>query len=106
MAFFFQQQDIAKVNKLLLKANTFASYEEALKVIKTKPKGRFVISFLNMYAIQLSLVDEEFYKALLNSDLLLIDGIALKLLCKARNFFYGINMNGSDFIPELINNFN
>jgi exopolysaccharide biosynthesis WecB/TagA/CpsF family protein len=105
MEFFFRKQELKKVNNLLLKANPFASYEEAFEVIRTKRRGRFIISFLNMYAIQLSLKNEEFYSALLSSDLLLIDGIALKFLCRAMNFFYGINMNGSDFIPALIDNF-
>jgi exopolysaccharide biosynthesis WecB/TagA/CpsF family protein len=106
MEFFFRKREIDKVDNLLLKANRFASHNEALEVIRKKRSGRFVISFLNMHAVQLSLKDDEFYNALLNSDLLLIDGIGLKLLCRAMNFFYGTNMNGSDFIPALIDNFN
>jgi exopolysaccharide biosynthesis WecB/TagA/CpsF family protein len=106
MAFFFEKPDIDKINKLLLKANPFESYAEAIELINSKRGSRFVISFLNMYAIQLSLKDDEFYDALIDSDLLLIDGVALKILCRVKNFFYGINMNGSDFIPAFMDNFN
>src|SRR6266852_78039 len=105
MVFFFQEKKIEKVSKLLLKAKSFASYRDAFDLIERREKKRFIISFLNMYAIQLAIKNDCFYNALIKSDLLLLDGIALKVLCKIKKVTYGINMNGSDFIPAFINNF-
>jgi exopolysaccharide biosynthesis WecB/TagA/CpsF family protein len=105
MGFFLQQQDIEKINKLLLKAHPFNNYDDAFDLIE-KRKERFVISFLNMYALQLSLKNDLFYKAIYNSDLLFFDGIAVKILCKFLKVTYGINMNGTDFIPVLISKLN
>jgi N-acetylglucosaminyldiphosphoundecaprenol N-acetyl-beta-D-mannosaminyltransferase len=102
MAFFFRKSEVEKINNLLSKAKSFICYQDAYAVIEQRQQGRFIVSFLNMYAIQLCLKDDAFYNALLQADLLLMDGIALKLLCRQKKIFYGINMNGSDFIPAFI----
>lgn len=105
MAWFINKKEIDIIKKLLGRAQVFNSYDNALKAIISTPDKPFVISFLNMFAIQTALKNEEFFNALMQSDLLFIDGIGVKLLCKKFNLPYGVNMNGTDFIPWLISKF-
>lgn len=105
MAWFLKNKDITIIKKLLHKAKPYDNYDEAFADIKPNANRRFVISFLNMFAIQTALKNEEFLEALMRSDILLLDGIGAKLLCKKFDIPHGINMNGTDFIPWLLNEF-
>jgi len=64
--------------------------------------GPTVVSFLNAHACNLALRDEGFLQTLLDSDYLLRDGVGVELHMKLRGRDPGYNMNGTDFIPELI----
>ncbi len=61
----------------------------------------FVVSFVNAHALNLAWSDPEFAKNLYRSDVLLKDGVGLSLLTRGLGVFTGINMNGTDFIPEI-----
>lgn len=61
----------------------------------------FVVSFVNAHALNLAWNDAEFAKNLYRSDVLLKDGIGVSLLTKGLGVHTGINMNGTDFIPEI-----
>ncbi len=64
-----------------------------------------VVSFLNAHAVNLAYSDGSFENALTSSDLLLRDGIGIKIACWLARRQPGLNLNGTDFIPELISAF-
>jgi exopolysaccharide biosynthesis WecB/TagA/CpsF family protein len=66
------------------------------------PDRPTVVSFINQHAVCLSAADPAFIEALLASDLLLRDGVAMKALLWTRGRRAGLNMNGTDFIPRLL----
>jgi exopolysaccharide biosynthesis WecB/TagA/CpsF family protein len=102
MAFFISKTNITLIGKIIQKGNTVSSHEEALDIIRETKNKKIIVSFVNMYAIQLALKDEKFRNAILNSNFIFFDGIALKVLCLLLKLPYGFNMNGTDFIPFLI----
>lgn len=67
-----------------------------------KARGPFVVSFVNAHAVNVACNDEEFHRALMGSDLLLRDGTGMWILCEAMGVEAGQNMNGTDFIPKLL----
>jgi len=60
------------------------------------------IAFLNAYAMMISLRDNEFFKRLSGATYLLRDGIGVKYLLSSIGLDSGLNLNGSDLIPEII----
>lgn len=63
-----------------------------------------IISFINAHAFNLASENKEFYHSLITSDVLLRDGIGMSLLLKKVNRLSGLNLNGTDFIPQIIEN--
>lgn len=61
-----------------------------------------VISYINAHAFNLCYKNNDFREALLKSDWLLRDGKGIELLFKAANRRPGINMCGTDTIPQLL----
>ena len=70
--------------------------------IVTKLDKPFVISFVNAHAVNLCHNDSEFLAAIMLSDLVLRDGSGMKLLYKLLGRDAGGNLNGTDFIPSLL----
>lgn len=76
---------------------------EALLDRLARPGGRCVtLAFLNAKAVMQAERDPEFYEALIRSDVLLRDGAGIEMLMTAAGRAPGMNMNGTDFIPRLI----
>lgn len=75
--------------------------EAALLEELFRPERPFILSFVNAHAVNLGWNQPGMLDGLLRSDLLLRDGIGVKLGLKAFNRPYGLNMNGTDFIPKL-----
>lgn len=90
------------VCSLLRGIHAFHNYDDAITEIESKRDQRVIVSFVNLYAIQLALKDPQFLSCLLTSDVLLVDGIALKIISKLARIDIGINMNGTDFIPHFL----
>jgi N-acetylglucosaminyldiphosphoundecaprenol N-acetyl-beta-D-mannosaminyltransferase len=63
----------------------------------------FVISFVNAHAVNLACNDAKFFRVLMSADLLLRDGLGAQILMRAIGRRPGINMNGTDFIPQILN---
>jgi N-acetylglucosaminyldiphosphoundecaprenol N-acetyl-beta-D-mannosaminyltransferase len=105
MAWYLHEREVKIIKALLFHAKAYNNYDEVARIIDKRGEKRFVISFLNLFAIQIALKNEDFFNALIQSDLLLYDGIGVKSLCNKFNIPYGINMNGTDFIPWLLNKF-
>ncbi len=64
-----------------------------------KPKSIF---FVNAHCFNLSLEDENYLHVLNHSDLLLNDGIGIKIASKLMGVRLPENMNGTDFIPKVL----
>jgi hypothetical protein len=65
------------------------------------PSRPYIVSFVNAHAANLGWNTPSMLESLLRSDLLLRDGIGVKLGLKAFRRPPGLNMNGTDFIPKI-----
>src|SRR5262245_57409563 len=65
-------------------------------------EGTRVLSFLNAHAVNLAVRDQQFYASLTESDVLLRDGVGVKIGCELLGRCPGPNLNGTDLIPRLI----
>lgn len=61
-----------------------------------------IISYINTHAFNVSHANPDFANALLNSDWVLRDGKGIEMLYKAIERKPGINMCGTDTIPQLL----
>jgi exopolysaccharide biosynthesis WecB/TagA/CpsF family protein len=61
-----------------------------------------IISFLNAHGLNVCYRNNEFTAAVLQSDIILRDGIGMQLLFKALKSDPGLNMNGTNLIPEFL----
>jgi len=65
-------------------------------------KQPVVVAFVNAHAANLVWDDQEFAADLLRADILLRDGVGMRLWMKLAGREPGLNMNGTDFIPLLL----
>ncbi len=63
------------------------------------------VSFVNAHAMNSMVKDDRFFDALLAADVILRDGSGMNTLYRALEIPAGLNMNGTDFIPELLAEF-
>ena len=61
-----------------------------------------ILGFLNAHAVNLCWSDMAARRSFASADVLLRDGAGLAILCRRLGMPPGINMNGTDFIPELL----
>lgn len=66
------------------------------------PRQTEIVAFANAHAFNLSCRDETFYHALRDADTLLRDGSGVGFLLRLCRQPIGINMNGTDFLPRVI----
>lgn len=78
-----------------------ARAQEALLETLQHPTRPFIVSFVNAHAANLGWNTPAMLESLLRSDLLLRDGIGVKLGLQAFGQPPGLNMNGTDFIPRI-----
>ena len=94
---------------ILKKITIFSNHQEAIDAVTTglteTHNSPFVLSFVNAHAVNLCYKNELFSLALMQSDLVLRDGSGMSLLYKLLKQNPGANLNGTDFIPEVINHF-
>jgi exopolysaccharide biosynthesis WecB/TagA/CpsF family protein len=90
--------------EIALAINVFANSKDALTEINQirLEDGVKTVSFVNAHACNLALKNIEFKDALVNSNLLLRDGIGARVLLRTFNIDAGFNANGTDFIPLII----
>jgi N-acetylglucosaminyldiphosphoundecaprenol N-acetyl-beta-D-mannosaminyltransferase len=65
----------------------------------SRPK---ILAFLNAHAVNLAAEDSAFYRQILSCDVLLRDGIGVKIGLSIFSISSGLNMNGTDFIPKVL----
>ncbi|WNG22693.1 WecB/TagA/CpsF family glycosyltransferase [Cystobacter fuscus] len=75
--------------------------EEALLEELKRVERPLILSFVNAHAVNLGWEQPGMLDGLLRSDVLLRDGIGVKLGLRAFHRRYGLNMNGTDFIPRI-----
>lgn len=85
----------------------FSREEDILTAIQSlqKEPGVKVISFVNAHACNLASLETNFSYSLLQSDLLLRDGMGVKILLKLFSKEVGYNANGTDLIPKVLDMF-
>lgn len=96
------------IEKIINKVSIFKDINDAqteLAVIVSKLNKPFIVSFVNAHAINLCHSDSKFLEAILTSDLVLRDGSGMKLLYKLSGLDAGENLNGTDLIPALMQQF-
>jgi exopolysaccharide biosynthesis WecB/TagA/CpsF family protein len=67
-----------------------------------KPGHPLIVSFLNAHAFNLAWNEYEFRRTLIESDLLLRDGIGVSILLRLLRITPGLNMSGTDLIPKML----
>ena len=66
------------------------------------PETATVLGFVNAHAMNLVVRDGAYCQALSAADVLLRDGSGMAILYRRLGLEPGLNMNGTDFIPELM----
>lgn len=82
-----------------------ASADAALMRQLTTTQRASIVSFVNAHALNMAMEQDGFYRDLLASDVVLRDGIGVKMLMLVSGLMPGVNMNGTDFIPRVIKAF-
>ena len=70
------------------------------------PDRALVLAFANAHAMNSIAKSASFFKALRSADLVLRDGSGMATLFKLLKIPPGINLNGTDLIPQILQNFN
>lgn len=93
--------------RVIQKVRLLADQKEATEIISQlfTQKKAVVLSFVNAHAFNLCHKDLNFCNALLDSDLILRDGIGMKILFSLIGVNAGANLNGTDYIPMLLNKY-
>lgn len=64
-----------------------------------------VLAFVNAHALNCAAESQAFFESLLAADTLYRDGIGMSILYKMQSTPAGLNLNGTDLIPQLIAHF-
>jgi N-acetylglucosaminyldiphosphoundecaprenol N-acetyl-beta-D-mannosaminyltransferase len=94
--------------QLISKIVTVRSVDEAVRLIQqlTKPERPFVLAFANAHAMNSAAASSTFFDAMNSADMVLRDGSGMATLFKLLGMHPGLNLNGTDLIPELVRRFN
>lgn len=88
------------VNKVKVYTDTNEATEQIREYVSCNNKA--VVAFVNAHAFNLAKKNNIFFENLMNAHFLLRDGIGVKLYYKMIGLEPGFNLNGTDFIPELL----
>jgi exopolysaccharide biosynthesis WecB/TagA/CpsF family protein len=89
--------DLIKIIDSKAESDDFLSSLDVYKL-----KNTTVLAFINANAMNMILENDDFFESLILSDVLLRDGSGVSLLYKILKKNSGQNMNGTDFIPEIL----
>lgn len=76
--------------------------ERAMLDTVGSPNEPLVLSFLNAHAANLAWRDRYFSDAITSSDVILRDGVGVRIGLRMSRRPAGLNMNGTDFIPRVM----
>lgn len=92
---------------LVSKLTVCSTNDEVARLITDLPNssgGIKVISFVNAHAVMRATRDASFLAALESSDLVFRDGVGMEMLMKNAGIAPGLNLNGTDLIPQILEN--
>lgn len=81
-------------------ARTRGEKEAVLRALRRD--GPSVLSFINAHGMNLAWSDPDFMDAFLEADVLVRDGVGMALFMRAGGIDPGLNLNGTDLIPEIL----
>lgn len=88
------------INKLMIASDASTRLQIQNELVNTScPK---ILGFLNAHAVNLCWNDMVARRNFASADVLLRDGAGMAILCRRLGMPAGLNMNGTDFIPELL----
>ena len=93
------------VQSLISKLSVFNTSHECVDAIFEKAQqnsGITTVGFLNQHGVNLALKNSTIHHSFTALDVLLRDGIGVKLAMKRFRKAYGANLNGTDLIPKII----
>ncbi len=93
--------EIKRLTNSILLARDESEKANLIDSLKSAQRPR-ILSFLNAHAFNLAWRNTHFRSALSESDYLLRDGVGIKFLLNALARNAGLNLNGTDLIPELL----
>ncbi len=98
---------VARWPALLGKIERVADESKAIALLSrlTRPRRPGVLAFANAHALNSAARDQDFFEALMRADVLLRDGSGMATLFKLQGLAPGLNLNGTDLIPALIQRF-
>jgi exopolysaccharide biosynthesis WecB/TagA/CpsF family protein len=98
---------IARWTSIVDKTRIVRSGEDERRLLNdlVEDRGVRVIGFVNAHAMNSVAVNEAFYEAMMSTDILLRDGVGMAILYRLLEREPGLNMNGTDFIPKLLEAF-
>ncbi|WP_426146780.1 WecB/TagA/CpsF family glycosyltransferase [Polaromonas sp. DSR2-3-2] len=70
------------------------------------PEKPLILAFANAHAMNLLTKSESFFESLCAADTVLRDGSGMETLFNQLNIPPGLNLNGTDLIPEVVGQFN
>jgi N-acetylglucosaminyldiphosphoundecaprenol N-acetyl-beta-D-mannosaminyltransferase len=79
-----------------------AQVEDLIETIITGHEGIRVLSFVNAHAVMRSTRESDFFNDLMQSHRLLRDGTGMAMIMQRAEAKPGLNLNGTDFIPCLL----
>ncbi|MBK5945498.1 hypothetical protein CCR83_03290 [Rhodobacter veldkampii DSM 11550] len=85
-----------------LRIETEAAQMPALIDALTRPAAPTVLAFVNAHAINLIWSDPDIFAAFAGADILLRDGTGTGMALRTLGRDPGLNLNGSDLIPQLL----
>lgn len=97
--------DLSSTGQRLVEKISFSESDEtAFALVQSgQEQGRpFILSFLNAHGFNLCHTNRTFFHSIMASDVVFRDGIGLKILFKLLKRNPGENLNGTDFIPFLL----
>jgi len=88
------------INKMTIASDESARMQIQNELVNTScPK---ILGFLNAHAVNLCWSNMVARRSFASADVLLRDGAGMAILCRRLGMPPGLNMNGTDFIPELL----
>ncbi len=79
-----------------------ATEKQQLLAHLSRPSGPFVLAFANAHAMNCLATSAPFFDALRSADVVLRDGSGMAALFRLLRLQPGLNLNGTDLIPQLI----
>lgn len=94
-------------SQLLIKIERVSTSDDKFQLIKklSHPQKPFVLAFANAHAMNCVATSVFFFEALHSADLVVRDGSGIATLFKLLRMTPGLNLNGTDLIPELLQQF-